>query len=297
MVLTTLAPILSPLAPVALLLPRWLLVLLLSLGGFYLWVSHWPGRDVKVTPIRASRFSPDKVPSKLDTIVIGSGSGGSACSNILAQSGQRVLLLEQHEERTGGCTHTFRLQGCEWDTGLHYTSEGMGLPTHRAGALLKFMSKGKQEWKRLDDPYDQIFFPRDDNVADGRPNFNDYEFNTGAEAVISSLIERVDPDNEDLKKKCEIWMELATVINRGFTALGWTRVIPSFLHFLLRKQVNQLYKLASYSVRDVQYAIFNKGYLIEDLLKDCPKAPEGPEPDPVLRRVKGVLNHPSKLHR
>ena len=28
------------------------------------------------------------------------------------------------------------------------------------------------------------------------------------------------------------------------------------------------------------------------LLKDCPKAPAGPEPDPVLRRVKAVLNHP-----
>ena len=87
-------------------------------------------------------------------------------------------------------------------------------------------------------------------------------------------------------------MELSTIINRGFTALGWTRVIPRFLHFLLRKEVNQLYKLASYSVRDVQYAIFNKGYTIEQLLKDCPKAPAGPEPDPVLRRVKAVLNHP-----
>ena len=87
-------------------------------------------------------------------------------------------------------------------------------------------------------------------------------------------------------------MELATVINRGFTSLGCTRIIPSFLHFFLRKEVNELYKLASYSVRDVQYAVFNKGYTIEDLLKDCPKAPAGPEPDPVLRRVKAVLNHP-----
>ncbi|KAL7530459.1 hypothetical protein ACHAXR_003509, partial [Thalassiosira sp. AJA248-18] len=245
-----------------------------------------------VKAIRASHFSPDKVPSNLDTIVIGSGSGGSSCSNILAQSGQRVLLLEQHEERTGGCTHTFRINGCEWDTGLHYTSEGMGLSTHRAGALLKFMSRGKQEWRRLDDPYDQIFFPQDSNVADGRPNFNIYEFNSGVKNVIDSLVSRVDPNNEILRSQCEIWMELATMINRGFTALGWTRIIPSFLHFLLSKQVNQLYKLASYSVRDVQYAIFNKGYSIDELLKDCPKAPAGPEPDPILRRVKAVLNHP-----
>ena len=149
MLLSSLSTLLSPMAPVTLFLPHWALLLLFSLVSFYMWLSHWPGRDAKVTPIRASHFSPDKVPENLDTIVIGSGTGGSSCSNILAQSGQRVLLLEQHEERTGGCTHTFRIEGCEWDTGLHYTSKGMGSSTHRAGALLKFMSRGKQEWKRL----------------------------------------------------------------------------------------------------------------------------------------------------
>lgn len=127
--------ILSSLAPITLFLPWCLLFLLLPLGSFLVWLFRWPGRDVKVKHIRASRFSPDLVPPNIDTIVIGSGSGGCACGNILAQSGQKVLLLEQHEERTGGCTHTFRQEGCEWDTGLHYTSEGMSLPTHRAGAL------------------------------------------------------------------------------------------------------------------------------------------------------------------
>lgn len=284
--------IISSLAPITLLLPWWLLLLLVPIGIFLVWFFHWPGRDVKITPIRASGFSPDLVPTKLDTIVIGSGSGGCACANLLAQSGQKVLMLEQHEERTGGCTHTFHLEGCEWDTGLHYTSEGMSLPTHRAGAILNFMTKGKQEWKRLDDPYDQVYFPKDNNVAQGRPNYNDYEFNSGAENVISSLLSRVDPSNEELKKKCETWMELCTVINEGFTALGTSRVVPSFFHFLLRKRINKLYKLAAYTVRDVQYAVFNLGYSIKDLLKDCPKAPPGPEPDPILRRVKCVLNHP-----
>lgn len=66
---------------------------------------------------RADRFRPEKIPSNLDTIVIGSGSGGSTVANLLAQSGQRVLVLEQHSV-TGGCTHSFREEGCEWDTGL-----------------------------------------------------------------------------------------------------------------------------------------------------------------------------------
>jgi hypothetical protein len=168
----------------------------------------------------------------------------------------------------------------------------MSLPTHRAGALLKFMTKGKQEWNRLDDPYDHVFFSTDENVAQGRPNFNNYEFNTGRENVIDSVVSRIDPGNKDLKNKCTTWMALCDVINDGFTALGTSRVVPSFLHFVFRKRIDKLYKLASYTVRDVQYAIFNLGYSIDDLLQDCPKAPEGPEPDPVLRRVKGVLNHP-----
>lgn len=171
----------------------------------------------------------------------------------------------------------------------------MSLATHRAGALLKFMTKGKQEWRRLDDPYDQIFFPTDPNVAPGRPNSNDYEFNSGRENVIQSVIERIDPgNNQDLKKKCTTWMELCDVINDGFTALGTTRVIPAFLYFLIPKRhtIDQLYKLASYTVRDVQYAVFNLGYSVNDLLLDCPKAPPGNEPDPVLRRVKAVFNHP-----
>ena len=58
--------------------------------------------------------------------------------------------------------------------------------------------------------------------------------------------------------------------------------------------MNQLCTLASYSVRYVQYALFNIGYFISDLYKDCPKAPSasGNEPDQVLRRLKAVLNHP-----
>lgn len=151
---------------IVLLPPWWLLLSLVSFGLFVRWLSHWPGKKAKIKLVRASPFSPNLVPDEIDTIVIGSGAGGCACSNLLAQAGQKVLVLEQHEERTGGCTHTFRLEGCEWDTGLHYTSEGMGLPTHRSGGLLRFMTRGKQEWKRLDDPYDEVFFPYDNIVAE-----------------------------------------------------------------------------------------------------------------------------------
>ena len=144
-----------------------------------------------------------------------------------------------------------------------------------------------------EDPYDETIFPRDPNVAGEHPNFTHYVFNSGLHNVTDMILDRIDPCNEELRAKCKVWMELSVFINKGFTAVGISRAIPSFLHFLLRKDINNLYKLASYTVRDVQYAVFNKGYTIDDLLnKGCPHAPPGNEPDPTLRRVKAVLTHP-----
>jgi hypothetical protein len=96
-----------------------ILVVVGVLGASLAWLLYFPARNVTIRPVRASKFQPELVPKHdIDTIVIGSGSGGCAAANILAQSGHRVLLLEQHY-RTGGCTHTFREEGCEWDTGTY----------------------------------------------------------------------------------------------------------------------------------------------------------------------------------
>ena len=129
------------------------------------WLFSWPTRRIPLKPERASAFAPHLVPtSGIDTIVIGSGSGGCAAANLLAQSGQKVLILEQHVTRTGGCTHSFRDRGCEWDTGLHYTSAAMGSSVCRPGAVMNFMTRGLQKWTPLNDPYDQVVFPPDDFV-------------------------------------------------------------------------------------------------------------------------------------
>lgn len=114
---------LASLLPIVAWFPPSLVVTGLVLLLFIKWLLTWPHQDLKIQPMRASKFSPELVPSgKIDTIVVGSGSGGCACANMLSQAGQRVLVLEQHPTITGGCTHTFRQNDCEWDTGLHYTS-------------------------------------------------------------------------------------------------------------------------------------------------------------------------------
>ena len=60
MPLPILPPILSSLAPVALFVPPWLLILFISTGLFYFWVTNWPGTKIKVKPMRASAFDPGK---------------------------------------------------------------------------------------------------------------------------------------------------------------------------------------------------------------------------------------------
>jgi hypothetical protein len=144
------------------------------------WLFSWPTHRIPLKPERASAFSPHLVPTPdkhgkhgIDTIVIGSGSGGCAAANLLAQSGQKVLILEQHVTRTGGCTHSFRDRNCEWDTGLHYTSAAMGSNICRPGAIMDFMTRGLQKWTPLTDPYDQVVFPPDDNVEQEEPHESD----------------------------------------------------------------------------------------------------------------------------
>lgn len=80
----------------------------------WFYVTRWPKKRT-IEAMRAVAFQPEMIPPDLDTIVIGSGSGGSTCSNLLAQSGQKVLVLEQHPTATGGCTHSFREQNCKFE--------------------------------------------------------------------------------------------------------------------------------------------------------------------------------------
>ena len=214
-----------------------ILTTVLPIFALFIYIA-WPRKKVrKVRPVRACAFRPELVPPKLDTIVIGSGSGGCACANLLAQSGQRVLILEQHPDRTGGCTHSFREKGCEWDTGLHYTSKAMSDKCKRPGALMDYMLKGAQHWSPLDDPYDTVLFPEDSMVKPGLPNASSYPFVTGLEATVDGILAQIDPNNPELKDRCMEYMKMCRSINNGFTALGLSRILPTWLNFLVKKRV------------------------------------------------------------
>ena len=63
-------------------------------------------------PFRGLRDQPPE--SSYDAVVVGAGVGGLVCANLLARSGARVLLVEQHY-MVGGYCSTFRRAGYTFD--------------------------------------------------------------------------------------------------------------------------------------------------------------------------------------
>lgn len=64
-------------------------------------------------------FAKKKLPDEIDHVIIGSGLSGLYLAALLSKLGRRVVVLEQHYV-AGGCTHTFKDKGFEFDTGVHY---------------------------------------------------------------------------------------------------------------------------------------------------------------------------------
>ncbi|KAI8477584.1 hypothetical protein Bbelb_446840 [Branchiostoma belcheri] len=95
----------------------------------------------------------EKVPSDLDAIVIGSGPGGLTTAAILAKSGKRVLVLEQHG-KPGGCSHTFGLKGLQFDSGIHYVGRMSESDSSAVRVLLDQITEGQLQWACLDEDYD-----------------------------------------------------------------------------------------------------------------------------------------------
>ncbi|HVE82921.1 MAG TPA: FAD-dependent oxidoreductase [Myxococcales bacterium] len=120
------------------------------------------GAEDAVPPPRPRRpWGPSSPSQRWDAVVIGAGIGGLAAAGILAQVGQRVLVLEQHKV-PGGLMQSFRRGPWAWDVGLHVTGEmgkaGLG------GRLLSRLAGRPLEWTRVDGAYDLVLFEDGDRV-------------------------------------------------------------------------------------------------------------------------------------
>src|SRR2546421_7369832 len=104
-------------------------------------------------PFRGLRDQPPE--SSYDAVVIGAGVGGLVCANLLARSGARVLLVEQHY-MVGGYCSTFRRAGYTFDAATHFYPL-LGNPATITGGLLSELDI-TTEWVKMD-PVDCFHFP------------------------------------------------------------------------------------------------------------------------------------------
>jgi all-trans-retinol 13,14-reductase len=125
-----------------------------------------------------------------DCIVIGSGMSGMACASALAQTGHKVLVIEQHYV-AGGMTHTFKRKGFVWDVGVHALGE---MNDKRVpGKILNWLSNGKIKMNQFGDGEDMVY----DTF-----NFPDESFGlpSSSRTLVSKLKERFPDESEAIDK-------------------------------------------------------------------------------------------------
>ena len=89
-----------------------------------------------------------KTRRKTDVVVIGSGIGGLTAAALLAKSGRRVLVLEQHD-RAGGYAHSFKRKKYTFDAGVHLTS-GCGLQGFKGGQLIAKVLQAINQYEQVE---------------------------------------------------------------------------------------------------------------------------------------------------
>ena len=197
-------------------------------------------------PNNRDGFSKKKIPTNIDTIIIGSGIGGLTTAALLSRTGKKVLVLEQHYV-AGGCTHCFDDEGFEFDTGIHYIGN-----IKSRNKLLDVITENGIKWIRLGHDNDLIY---DNIIVDNTK----YIFKPGKETMIRYLSELFPLESDNIKKYIDIVRHVAK-LELFFMA---KIVKPQWLGYLITTFLcNEFKTFAKTSVKDVLNTYFKNERLI-----------------------------------
>ncbi len=172
-----------------------------------------------------------------DVIVVGSGIGGLAAAAASSKRGKRVLMLEQHTV-PGGQTQTFRRQGWEFATGVHYLG---GVGPHAGsqgqfGRLLDWLSDGALRFVPCANPYDIVHLPGFEfGIAHPEPAYR------------AALMERFPGEQAAIDR----WFKNAHDARKGAFTLMALHSLPSWIAAGVRLlQSSQVESWASHTLAD-----------------------------------------------
>ena len=230
---------------------------LLFVSMVYFWFSNPmtkkysalpPSYDLsKIKEFSKVRFSEKYLTNQnFDTIVIGSGIGGLTTAGLLAKSGKKVLVLEQHYV-AGGTMHTFELKGVEHETGIHYVGN-----IQKRMKILDLITSNQIKWSKLgwetpDEIYDEIV------IAD-----NHYRFPSGRDNLEAYIISLFPEESEGISKYFDSIEDAA-----GKDLFFMLKVFPwEFLYKYIKYLQPSYYKYCTTSAYDYIKTMINDEQLI-----------------------------------
>ena len=193
-----------------------------------------------------NRYSRNKVPVYLDTIIIGSGIGGLTTASLLAKSGKRVLVLEQHYV-AGGSTHVFEENGIEHETGYHYIGN-----VNKRKEIFNIITDTEIEWCQLGSENEQKIY---DEIIVGD---NHYKFESGMENLVNYLFQKFPSEKDCIVKYFNL---VKKVSNKNIFFL--LKIFPyKFISKLIKFIDPIFYKYSTTSTYDVLKTLTNNKELI-----------------------------------
>jgi all-trans-retinol 13,14-reductase len=154
------------------------------------------------------RYRPGRLENPYDVLVIGSGIGGLTTAALLAESGKKVAVLEQHYA-AGGYTHSYDRGDYDWDVGVHYIGD-MGRPTD-ARRLLDFLTEGAVDWAPMNEHFDRFF------VGD-----KTFDAVAGKEAFRDNLVEKFPAEAAAIDR----YLTMLSEVGRAMKTLTLGKVLP-----------------------------------------------------------------------